>query len=413
LERSTDDGISMKAISPDPASSIHTLFVGRERELDILQRELVGPTGRTVWISGPRGIGKTSLVMMFAKSQQAAFPGGVVIFGANRLESLPETVAHYVPRVSGPRLLIIDDAQHRSQELLGQELAAVRRLHPDGTIVVTSQLGPPQNDIDLQLRLEGLAPSEFRVLLQKRLEHVVSPELVDELSVSLGRHPLVAAIATDMLMAGRYTPRELLDGLSAFTWPGIVGPQGETLAEETPEHRRVVSDVVAVSDEFLRKLYENPRLLYDLTPRGFEELVAELLGRLDYDVELTPASKDGGKDIYAAKRDHLGTFLYIVECKRYAPDHPVGVGLVRQLNGVVQAEQATAGILATTSFFTKGAEEFQKTISSQLSLKDYVGIQDWLETVLKRKASEQRHAGNGALLPIASRSGPEEARDRK
>ena len=150
------------------------------------------------------------------------------------------------------------------------------------------------------------------------------------------------------------------------------------------------------ADEFLRKLHANPRLLYELTPRGFEELVAELLGRLDYEVTLTPASKDGGKDIYAAKKDHLGTFLYVVECKKYAPDRPVGVGLVRQLNGVVQAEQATAGILATTSFFTKGAKEFQDTISFQLSLKDYLGIQDWLEDVLRRNAAEQRHAADGA-----------------
>jgi restriction system protein len=84
-----------------------------------------------------------------------------------------------------------------------------------------------------------------------------------------------------------------------------------------------------------------------------------------------------------ARQDHLGTFLYIVECKRYAPDHPVGVGVIRQLYGVVQAERATAGILATTSFFTGGAKEFQRKIPSQLSLKDYIGIQAWLASALK------------------------------
>jgi HJR/Mrr/RecB family endonuclease len=105
---------------------------------------------------------------------------------------------------------------------------------------------------------------------------------------------------------------------------------------------------------------------------------------LGYQITLTPASRDGGKDIYAAKKDHLGTFLYVVECKRYAPDHPVGVGLVRQLNGVVQAEQATAGILAATSFFTREAKEFQRRISNQMSLKDYVGIQEWLKDATRR-----------------------------
>jgi restriction system protein len=100
---------------------------------------------------------------------------------------------------------------------------------------------------------------------------------------------------------------------------------------------------------------------------------------------LTPPSKDGGKDIYAARKDHLGAFLYIVECKRYAPKRPVGVGLVRQLHGVVQAEQATAGILATTSFFTRGAKEFQETVSFQISLKDYLGIKEWLHTALNKR----------------------------
>ncbi|MBU1723414.1 MAG: restriction endonuclease, partial [Gammaproteobacteria bacterium] len=98
----------------------------------------------------------------------------------------------------------------------------------------------------------------------------------------------------------------------------------------------------------------------------------------------TPASKDGGKDIYAARKDHLGSFLYVVECKKYAPDNPVGVGLIRQLNGVVQAERATAGILATTSFFTKGAKEFQARLSHQIGLKDYVGIQEWLDTIFRQ-----------------------------
>ena len=61
-----------------------------------------------------------------------------------------------------------------------------------------------------------------------------------------------------------------------------------------------------------------------------------------YDVELTPQTRDGGKDIYAARRDDLGTFLYIVECKRYAPDNPVGVEVIRALHGVADIDRVTA-----------------------------------------------------------------------
>jgi len=97
---------------------------------------------------------------------------------------------------------------------------------------------------------------------------------------------------------------------------------------------------------------------------------------------LTPASRDGGKDIYIATKDSLGSFLYLVECKRYAPDRPVGVGFIRQLYGTVQAERATAGILATTSFFTRGAKDFQSKVEFQISLQDYLGIQKWINAAL-------------------------------
>jgi hypothetical protein len=33
-------------------------------------------------------------------------------------------------------------------------------------------------------------------------------------------------------------------------------------------------------------------------------------------------------------------FLYLVECKRFAPERPVGVGLARLLSGIVEAERA-------------------------------------------------------------------------
>lgn len=386
----------MDASPVESDSPIEALFVGRQAELDILQRELVGPTARTVWISGPPGIGKTALAMMFAASKRDAFPGGVFNLHATPFETLDQTVERAVPQGSRPLLLIVNEVESRPSGEIGPELAVVRRRHPNARVVLTSRAAPLGGGTDLQLALSGLSQAEFHELLRLRLAYAGSTQLADELYSSFEGHPLAARLATDLMSAGRLTPRELLERLRAFSWPGVVGPQGETIPEETPVHRHVVSDVVTVSDELLRRLHANPRLLHDLSPRGFEELVAELLGRLEYEVTLTPASKGGGKDIYAAKKDHLGTFLFIVECKKHAPDHPVGVGLVRQLNGVVQAEQATAGILATTSFFTRGAKEFQRLVSYQISLKDYLGIQDWLEAVLRRRAAEQRHAAKGA-----------------
>ena len=93
---------------------------------------------------------------------------------------------------------------------------------------------------------------------------------------------------------------------------------------------------------------------------------------------LTPASKDGGFDIAAARNDDLGEFLYLVECKQYAENNKVGVEIVRSLYGVVEKERATAGIVVTTSYFTRGAAAFQREVSRRMTLHDYIYLQQWL-----------------------------------
>jgi restriction system protein len=370
------------AINDD--AQILPLFVGREIELRVLGQELLGRAPRIVCISGPAGIGKTSLAMMFAQMNRQAFPAGVYNIHATPVEPLDRTAARDVPRKTKPYLIIANDVEILPEPLIDAQLGAMRQRHPNAHVILTSRFPRVSGHVAMQLNLAGLSQDEFRSLIEKRLAFAGEPEEAQALFAALAGHPLATTIAARLMETERLTPRELLQRLQDFTYPGMIDETGAEIREDAPDHDQMITDIVSVSDEFLQKLHDNPKLIYELSPRGFEELVAELLGRLEYEVTLTPASKDGGKDIYAAKKDHLGTFLYIVECKKYAPDRPIGVALVRQLNGVVQAEQATAGILATTSSFTRGAKEFQKTIAFQISLKDYFGIQEWLNAVLKK-----------------------------
>ncbi len=137
-------------------------------------------------------------------------------------------------------------------------------------------------------------------------------------------------------------------------------------------------DVSEVNDWMLNELRKNPTDLYKLSPRRFEELIAEVLMRKGYSVELTPVTRDGGKDIYVARKDDLGSFLYLVECKHYEPTHKVGVSVIRDLYGVLSKEKATYGIVVTTSDFTKPAQDFQQDIKFQMSLKNFNSIQKWI-----------------------------------
>lgn len=137
-------------------------------------------------------------------------------------------------------------------------------------------------------------------------------------------------------------------------------------------------DIQETNDRLLKYLSQNPNYIYQLSSRKFEELIAEILIRKGYEVELTPSTRDGGKDIYAAHKTDLGSFLYIIECKKYAPNNKVGVSILRDLYGVVSKENATCGIIATTSYFTKPARDFQREVQFQMSLKDFDSIKQWL-----------------------------------
>ena len=153
-------------------------------------------------------------------------------------------------------------------------------------------------------------------------------------------------------------------------------------AKEDPSFRH---KLVVVNDQLLDLVARKPDLLHAVSSRRFEELVAELLMAEGFLVELTPASRDGGRDILVKSTSILGNSLILVECKKYSLDRPVGVGVVRSLYGTVLHERANAGVLVTTSTFTRGAQEFQRSVPYQLTLKDYLDIGDWVTQGLRRK----------------------------
>lgn len=142
------------------------------------------------------------------------------------------------------------------------------------------------------------------------------------------------------------------------------------------------SDIILASNELweevIQELRKYPDKIFELKPRKFEELIAELLIRQGMSVTLTQQTKDGGYDILANTSTWAGQHLYLVECKHYSPHRPVGVSIVRALYGLVEANAATKGIIVTTSSFTKGAIDFQRTLAHRLSLKGFSEIKKWL-----------------------------------
>ncbi len=142
------------------------------------------------------------------------------------------------------------------------------------------------------------------------------------------------------------------------------------------------SGLISVSqnywDPIIQKLVGNPELMHTMNDRVFEEFVGELLTREGMEVQLTQRTRDGGYDMLACADTAVGVHLYLVECKRYAPYQPVDVGIVRQINGVLESQRATAAMVVTTSRFTRPAQDFAQTVQHRLHLRDFRELQDWI-----------------------------------
>lgn len=143
-----------------------------------------------------------------------------------------------------------------------------------------------------------------------------------------------------------------------------------------PKSPIIIKDMDEAVKQFFKKY---PERMYEMNPRKFEELIAAIFKDFGFDVELTKATRDGGRDIIASIRTAATDFLAYVECKRYDADHKIDVGIIRDVAGVQYLDKPAKSIIVTTSFFTKDAQETAKQIENQLDLKDFNDIKIWLE----------------------------------
>lgn len=137
--------------------------------------------------------------------------------------------------------------------------------------------------------------------------------------------------------------------------------------------------IVGIREEIKKFFSKHPEKLHKVSPRFFEQLVAEILKDMGFDVELTKATRDGGVDIYAYLRHEVGSFLTLVECKKLHPEHPVGIEVVQRLYGIQQTKQANKSMIVTTSFFSAPAKKEAELHSGLLELKDYGDLKNWLK----------------------------------
>lgn len=133
----------------------------------------------------------------------------------------------------------------------------------------------------------------------------------------------------------------------------------------------------------IKSIFTNNDEIFKIPSRLFEEIVAELMYKKGYEVELTKATRDGGRDIIALKKMDGFINRFLVECKRYKKENLVDIRIIRELAYVVEKEKANKGIIFTTSSFTKDAMKEADDLKYRMELKNGNHVIDYINQYMQ------------------------------
>lgn len=227
-----------------------------------------------------------------------------------------------------PEIVAIDDADLLDDRRLNAIAGRVLNLKAIRALILVSR-----RQIDLRraetLQIGPLDLADAHSMLRNLLgEDFPSEEITRAAEAAAGLPGALGLLAG--LVRGR-NPAEvqrLLRGEIYDLNQQLILPENKLITDVGPS-------IVRANAAIIERLRRQPASIFELPSRQFEELVAELLADLGYEVELTQATRDGGKDILAYMDTPHGKLLCLVEAKRYRHDRPVGVELVRQLYGTL------------------------------------------------------------------------------
>lgn len=342
-----------------------------------------------VAIEGGYGMGKTFLAKQYAAQHAPDYPGGITY--CENYRAFQTAIEGWGVRgfPSQRHLIVADELAelaYKDSGELNKFLTRFRSLqaHPrDSDVILIGNPVPAQLSGGIPtITLSGLSSRDAERLLLENCEAFGVSRV--RLSHNISR----------IIREARGNPRSMFNMLRLLsdhegalpqtieTIPALLNLQGEPIDCKSREYGRIQVDLACANDQILRQLQRRPEELYHMSPRQFELFTASILERMGYEIQITPQTRDGGIDIFAARKEQLGSFLCLVQCKRHSPSHPVGIAVVRELYGVLQAERATYASVFTTSYFSKSAIDFQQRFEHQLSLVDYNAIKEILQNIL-------------------------------
>jgi restriction system protein len=95
--------------------------------------------------------------------------------------------------------------------------------------------------------------------------------------------------------------------------------------------------------------------LKQLTPKQFEQVIANYYEKLHFKVVVSGGAYDQGVDVIARRISDVGEEYLIVQCKHY-PYNIIGPNIVRELIGTRESHsEATRAVLVTSGKFSEEA----------------------------------------------------------
>ncbi len=155
----------------------------------------------------------------------------------------------------------------------------------------------------------------------------------------------------------------------------VRAPEAALAGPELPNLTSQLASLIATHNALAKQRYLE--WLLKMEPAAFENLVGQLVEALNHrEVEVTGRSGDGGVDVRAVRVDQWGHAAPIaVQVKRYSKS--IGRRTVDELLGTIVRERFVAGILVTTSDFSKDAQK-AASLAPQIQLVNGAQLVDLL-----------------------------------
>lgn len=365
-------------------------LIGRQKELKFIEEFYFSSKTPILYLYGARGIGKTALLYAFIeKNLNLVNDNYFLCYGFN-LFNQPDILF----KVN--KDLIIIDSFETSPKEISIILNNLVDKNPKQKIIISCTEKPLFITTEIigrviYLELGSFTREELKNIIRETVKSKETNKLYqlfvqEKLLDYFNNNPHLIITALNYLISNSNLD---IDALRSFIetpikQSGLIDINGHPLSLQSEKGKIISDKIIIVNESLIQKAFLDPKFIFNIPSYKFEHLVAELLEKEGFSVKITKKTHDGGKDILIAHNNILGNFLFYVECKQYSLANHIGVKLVRELYGTIAADRATAGLLVTTSYFSKAARDFVENVQNQLSLKDYLDLQNWITNIYRK-----------------------------